>query len=285
MHTDTSGVVGFEYGTLDVTSAVVTSVGQTHPLGSCDAESTYLADGTIRLVLSNSKIGNAVAGDLLGGLLVRTFVTTGSLVTSSRTAIDTGATPNTYALVGNNFCAPKAVTCLEDDDPHIAYSNGWHTVTSANASAGHFRMGVGNSTAKLTFDVPAGKFGAVTYNYAKSQKGGLAELFLDGVSQGTISYVNSAAPTKDPQFGFNVRYGNLQPGTHALEIRARGTAYVDGLCLESSASNFQPTSAPGTTQQSSTTLAALTEQLVSITVPANAQAISLAAPIPRPGWL
>jgi hypothetical protein len=138
-------------------------------------------------------------------------------------------------------------------------------------------MGVGNSTAKLTFDVPAGKFGGVTYNYAKSQKGGLAELFLDGVSQGTISYVNSAAPTKDPQFGFNVRYGNLQPGTHTLEIRARGTAYVDGFCLESSASNFQPASAPGATQQSSTSLAALTEQLVSITVPANASGISFAA--------
>jgi hypothetical protein len=277
MHTDPSGVVGFEYGTLDLTDAVVTAVGQPHPLGTCDAESTFLPDGTIRLVLSNDKIGNAIAGDLLGGLLARTFLTTGSVLTTSRTAIDAASTPNAYVLAGNAFCAPKSVSCLEDDDTHIAYSNGWHLLTAANASAGHFRMASGKVTAKLAFDVPAGKFGAVTYNYAKANKGGSAEVFLDGVSQGAISYAGTLGSAHDPQFGFNVRYGNLPPGAHTLEIRANGTAFVDGFCLESSASNAQPAAGPGTTQTSSTSLAALAEQLVSITVPANAQAISIAA--------
>jgi hypothetical protein len=275
MHTDKNGVVGFAYGTIDVTGAVVTSVGQPHPLGACDAESTYLADGTIRLVISSSKIGSPAAGDLFGGLLARTFITTGSVVTTSRTAIDTASTPNAYAVVGNAFCAPKAVTCLEDDDPHIAYSRGWHTLASQNASAGHFRLGGGTPSAKLTFTVPVGKFGAITYNYAKSPRGGLAEIFLDGVSQGAISYAGSSGKLRDPQFGFNVRYPNLQPGSHTLEVRARGNAYVDGFCLESSASNSMAPTGPGTTSQTNTTLPGLTEQLVSITVPANATSISL----------
>src|SRR5207248_8069705 len=36
MHTDSSGVVGYEYGTIDLTEAVVTAVGQPHPLGTPD---------------------------------------------------------------------------------------------------------------------------------------------------------------------------------------------------------------------------------------------------------
>ncbi len=174
MNTDPSGVVAFQYGTIDLTSAVVTAVGQPHLLGVCDAESTYLPDGTIRLVLSTSKIGNAAAGDVIGGLLARTFVTTGSVVTSSRTAVDTAATTGTYLMVGNNFCAPPAVTTIEDDDSRIAYSNGWHLLQDGNASAGHFRFASGKPKASLAFTVPSNQFGSITYNYAKSTKGGLS---------------------------------------------------------------------------------------------------------------
>jgi len=282
MHTDNSGVVGYEYGTIDATDAVVTSVGQPHPLGALDAESTYLPDGTIRLVVSTSKIGNAVAGDILGGLLARTFVTTGSIVTTSRTAIDTASTPNTYLMVGNGFCAPPAVTTIEDNDSRIAYSNGWHLAQDGNASAGHFRFASGKPTARLDFNVPANQFGSITYDFAKSTKGGTAEVFLDGVSQGTINFNGPLGTMQNPQFSssFSQKYGPLQPGAHSLEIRGNGVTYVDSFGLESSSSNAQPASGPGTTTSNTSTLSAGQELVSQLTIPANAQSISVIASAP-----
>jgi len=282
MHTDNSGVVGYEYGTIDLTKAVVTAVGQPHPLGALDAESTYLPDGTIRLVVSTSKIGNAVAGDILGGLLARTFVTTGSVVTTSRTAIDSASTTNTYLMVGNGFCAPPAVTTIEDNDSRIAYSNGWHLAQDGNASAGRFRFASGKPTARLDFNVPANQFGSITYNFAKSTKGGTAEVFLDGVSQGTINFNGPLGTMQNPQFSssFSQKYGPLQPGAHSLEIRGNGVTYLDSFGLESSSSNAQPASGPGTTTSNTSTLSAGQELVSQLTIPANAQSISVIASAP-----
>jgi hypothetical protein len=280
MNTDPSGVVAYQYGTIDLTSAVVTAVGQPHLLGTCDAESTFLPDGTIRLVLSTSKIGNGAAGDIIGGLLARTFVTSGSVVTSSRSAIDTASTTSTYLMVGNAFCAPPSLTTIEDDDARIAYSNGWHLLSDGNASAGHFRMGSGKATASLTFSVPSNKFGSITFNYAKSTKGGTAEMFLDGVSQGTIDFSGPLGTLKNPQFTFSKTYGPLQPGSHTLQLRGNGTTYLDNFVLQSSSSNAQPTSGPGTTSTSTSNLSLGQELVSQITLPDNAQAISIVLEAP-----
>jgi hypothetical protein len=282
MHTDNSGVVGYEYGTIDLTKAVVTAVGQPHPLGALDAESTYSPDGTIRLVISTANIGNAVAGDILGGLLARTFVTTGTVLTTSRTAIDTASTTASYVMVGNSFCAPPVVTTIEDNDSRIAYSSGWHNAQDGNASAGHFRFASGKPKASLAFSVPANQFGSITYNFAKSTKGGTAEIFLDGVSQGTINFNGPLGTLQNPQFSasFTQKYGPLQPGAHTLEIRGNGVTYLDSFALESSSSNATPTSGPGATT-SSTSMAAPGQELISqITVPDNAESISVIASAP-----
>ncbi|HEY6214563.1 MAG TPA: hypothetical protein VIW45_19855, partial [Vicinamibacterales bacterium] len=277
MSTDANGAVAFAYGTLDVTGAVLTSVSQPHPLGAADADSNYAADGTIRIVLSSSKIGNAQAGDIIGGLVARTFNTAGSVIQSSRVAIDTAGTGTSYVLVGNNFCKPPIVTCFEDDDSHIAYSNGWHLVSDTNASGGHYRLGAGKPSASLTFTVPAGQYGAVVYNYATSPKGGSADVLIDGNPAGTISFVGANGTTRDPQFGASARYAGLQPGTHTLTINGSGTTYLDSICLESSSSNSSPSSGPGTTTSGSATLAPGTESVMQIVVPPNAQALSIVA--------
>jgi hypothetical protein len=223
-------------------------------VGAADSESRFAGDGTITISISNSTVGSPGAGDLLGGLVGRTYTLSGGVTTSGRVAIDvTDAPAAPYMLVGNSYCAPPAVTCLEDDNAHIAYSNGWHKVNDADASAGHFRLKVGAGSATLAFSVPAGQFGAVTYNYARSPKGGVANVILDGVLQGTISYQGSTGTTNAPRFGFNARYGGLAPGSHTLQIQVqKGAAYVDSFCLESSASNAQPTSAPGRRRRVST---------------------------------
>src|SRR5260370_5993088 len=244
MRSDSSGNGACADGTVGVTSLVVTAVGQFTTVGAADAQSHFTPDGTITIVVPNAALGSPRAGDILGGVVGRTYLLAGSAVTSGRVAIDvTDALAPPYVLVGNSYCVPPVVSCLEDDDPHIAYSNGWHKVNDPDASAGHFRVKVGSGTVTLSFDVAAGKFGAVTYNYAKSPKGGLANVSLNGVPQGTISYQGSSGTTNAPQFGFSTRYGCVRPGSHPLPIPAQtGPAYVDSFCLESSSSNAPPSS-------------------------------------------
>jgi hypothetical protein len=285
MHTDSNGAVGFEYGRVDITGAVVTSVGQPTALGAAEADSGYTPDGTIRIVLLKNKLTATTTdpgpqtGDLVGGLIARTYTAAGSLATSGRAAIDSTRIADVYALVGNSYCG-SATTCLDDDDARIAYANGWHLVDDADASGGHFRLGTGNPSASLTFTVPANQFGAVTYWYAKSTKGGSAELFVDGVSQGTISYNGTSGSLRAPQFGFSQRIAGLQPGTHTLEIRAKGAAYLDRICLESSGSNATPAAGPGATSSSSSTLGVAQDLVSQLTIPSNATAISVVAEAP-----
>jgi hypothetical protein len=285
MRTDQNGVASFEYGNLVVTGAVVTSVAQPNTLGAAEPESSYSADGTIRIVLRNSNLtattdAGPQPGDLIGGVIGRTYILAGTQVTSSRSQIDGTKVGDTYLLVGNAFCAPPAVTCYEDDDAHIAYSGGWHLVNDADASAGHFRLANGKATASLTFDVPANQYGAVTYSYATSPKGGSAEIFIDGVSQGTISFNGTAGTTKAPAFGASKRFAGLQPGSHTFEIRGDGLVYLDKICLESSSSNAQPDSGPGTTSSSTASAIPGVDLVSQLTVPANALSVAAMAEAP-----
>jgi hypothetical protein len=279
MNSDQNSNVSFEYGTVSVTGAVVTSVGQFNTIGPADPESTFTSSGTITIAISNSLVGSPAAGDLIGGLVGRTYILTADATTSGRAAIDaTDAPAAAYMLVGNAYCAPPPVTCLEDTDSHIAYSNGWHLVNDSDASAGHFRLKVGSGTATLAFNVPAGQFGAVTYNFARSPKGGSADVYLDGVLQGTVSYQGSQGTTQAPQFGFNTSYRGIPAGSHTLQIQAKtGAAYVDSFCLESSSSNSQPSSAPGQTTAGSSSLGPGQQVLQSLTLPAGAIALSVVA--------
>ena len=278
MHTDENGAVAFEYGTIDLIDALVTSVGTPHPLGPADAESAYNADGTIRIVLNTDLIGSPVPGDLMGGLTARTHVEAGSVVTTSRTATDVANTYKAYVFVGNAFCAPPVTTCYEDDDAHIAYSNGWHLQSNGAASAGHFRYAASKATASINFTVPANQFGAATFFYAKSPQGGTGDVYLDGVLQGTINFNGALGTTKAPQFGFNQRYWPIGGGNHTLLIKAtKGVIYLDKFCLESSASNTLSTTGPGTTNNANLTMTPGQQQTSQLLMPPNAQAVSIMA--------
>jgi hypothetical protein len=283
MRTSESGAVSFEYGEILVTGLVITSVGQPSKLGDADPESNYSADGTIRIVLSTDKIGNAVPGDLIGGLIARTYVVTGSQATTFRAATDAADDSQTYRLVGNGYCAPPVMTCYEDDDTSMDYSAGWQTGTSSNASAGHFRMagfGVGQDVMEMQIHVPEGQFGAITYHYATSRKGGTAEIFIDGVSQGMIDYLGFVGDTAmDAQFGPSKRFAGLQPGDHVFDVltTGNGVVYIDRICLESSTSNGHPMEGPSqSTSTSSNSLLPGVELTLPVTLNTKAKALSLA---------
>jgi hypothetical protein len=285
MRTSESGTLSFEYGEIAVTDAVITSVGQPSKLGDADPSSSYTADGTIRIVLPASAIGNLVPGDLIGGLIARTYAGAGSAVTTYRVALDAADDSQTYRVVGNTYCTPPAVSCIEDDDASIGYSIGWVSVNHANASAGHFVMAgvqppeqVGQDLMEMLVSVPSGQYGAITYHYATSRKGGTAEIFIDGVSQGTIDYLGFTGDTaSNPVFGASRRFGGLQPGTHTFEIRptGNGAVYLDRICLESSSSNGSPAEGMGSTTTGSGTLLPGGELVTAVTLNSNAKAVSV----------
>jgi hypothetical protein len=113
-----------------------------------------------------------------------------------------------YGFAGANWavCLPPIVTCMEDDDKSISYTDGWHTVNASSASGGHFRFHSGKSpdhSATLTISVDPGRTGKLTYYYGTSTKGGSAEIFIDGASRGTVNYNGSSGGIKDPVFGPN----------------------------------------------------------------------------------
>lgn len=150
---------------------------------------------------------------------------------------------------------PPTIDCMEDDDARIGYSGGWHSVNSASASAGHFRMHSGNSTAhfaRVNFSVGTNRTGTFSLYYGKSTKGGAAEVFVDGVSRGPVSFVGATGSNKSPDFGpagapYEFRIDGLATGQHTFELRNMSNAvFVDGFCLRTNSVNpSQPPPAGG----------------------------------------
>lgn len=110
MTKDNSGVVTFEYGTVDTAVVgLVLGVPETRPVGPPDA-GTFTPDGTglITIVVSKDKIGNVRTGDLMGNFAVRTYAmvlnqvrTTNAIDQASNgDANDFTANAATYQVVG-----------------------------------------------------------------------------------------------------------------------------------------------------------------------------------------
>jgi PKD repeat protein len=178
--------------------------------------------------------------------------------------------------------APVTETCVEDDDPLIAYTSGWHRVADADASADHFALHTGKDTAhkaSFAFTVQAGKTGAVTYHYATSSKGGAADVFLDGVSRGTVSSSGGAKSAREPDFGKSLRIEGIAAGQHTFELRnMRDAVYLDAVCLEQADSAGSPSpNGPGATTSETSSLGVGQQLGRTLTVPAGTKELSVAA--------
>ena len=189
--------------------------------------------------------------------------------------------PNAGSVGASWQVCPTVVTCIEEDDASLTYSAGWHSINAAGASAGHFRLHSGSATShslRMTVSVMSGRTGKITYSYATSPKGGTAEVFIDGVSRGTVNQTGTQGSTFAPVFGPSVAFGNLTSGSHTFELRnLTGVVYVDGFCLENATSSGTPSTALAPTSSSSATQAPGTATLSTLNVPANAQSLSVMA--------
>jgi hypothetical protein len=203
-----------------------------------------------------------------------------------------GSTANGNVTVTVN--APPPPQCLEDDDPRIVYDNGWHTIQDSNASAGHFHLDTGKDVQhalKFTFQLQS-DMGTLQYFFAKSTKGGTAQVLIDGkapMTNGTINYQASAGTAgsgsmHDPFFKdttgnrFSFTYNIVGKGFHTFElVNLTGPAYVDEFCITNATSSAKATAGPGTTSTSTKLLAVGGQALQNLLVPANALGFSLAA--------
>ncbi len=280
MNTDADGIASFEYGIAQSLSAVVADATPSERLGAAEPESGYAADGLITLVIAADAVGGPAAGDLIGGLSARSYPVAQNVTLRGDSASDAATLADAYALVGNARC-PTTAFCIEDGAARVSYSPGWHSVADAQASGGSFTVNPsksGQGSLAVAFDIPAGSTGAVVYHYAKSTKGGTADVFIDGAFQQQIRYDDGGGTLDKPLFGASARFADLGAGSHKLELRnVKGAAYVDRFCLESAASGGSSAAGPGPTTSLVQSLAALAASIQPISAPAGTQSISAVA--------
>lgn len=249
-----------------------------------------------------------------GAKIAHTYTAAG-IYTATLKVIDTRGDASTNpASVKITVNSRPTSECMDDDDSRIAYSDGWHLGNSVSASGGHFRWHTGksqNHSASVTFAVPANSTGSFVYRYAKSTKGGTAEVFIDGVSRGTINYKGSTGSDKSPEFGsggaaYQAQYDGLTAGQHTFALRNMAdSVFIDGFCLNittqpqpvqnqsatsggttttsststTSQSSFSgsPSSGPGQTSSNDSSVSAGQESNSSLSLPTNATAVSIVA--------
>jgi hypothetical protein len=119
MISNAQGVVTFEYGIIKTqVVGLLVGVPQTTTLGSADPTSNFAADGTITIIVPKSGVGNPSAGDLMGGILARTYAdstnnlrsTTTIDSNSNGTNNDGDANVAMYTVVGNGCSATTTTT-------------------------------------------------------------------------------------------------------------------------------------------------------------------------------
>lgn len=176
---------------------------------------------------------------------------------------------------------PALVVVVEESAPQVAYTSGWHAVNDADASGGAFRLHLGNSAnhrASFTFDVAAGGSATLEYKYATSTKGGTADVYIDNAFRETVNHFGTAGDAKNPTFGASRTYANLSPGAHKFELRnMRDSIYVDAFALKSAYATGSPSAAPGTTSSEQQTASPGQQLLSSVTIPAGATELAVAA--------
>jgi len=102
MRSDAAGAVTFKYGTFVVTNGAYGNPATL--VGDADAESSFNANGSIKIVISRSKIGSPPVGSALQGFLIRVRIN--DTITPDNMPSDL-APAGSYTVAGNDACRPN----------------------------------------------------------------------------------------------------------------------------------------------------------------------------------
>ncbi|HXG38138.1 MAG TPA: S8 family serine peptidase [Bacteroidota bacterium] len=224
-------------------------------VGAADAGSFDSEHNTVTIKLGLEKVNaiadpDVVVGSRLIGLRGISFAGGGVDITGPVIGRITGAdVERDFTRGGIDFIVgsqePRLV--LDCDDPSITRFGGWHQVEDERAAGGHYCRSVGakNGSASLSFTFTGS---GVDVHYATGPRGGTAEVFIDGVSQGRIDFYRAPSDPnrpdnsgkKDLTFGVVARY-SVSPGTHTFRLNVlndgpsssppRNMVYVDGFVV------------------------------------------------------
>ncbi|GAA0858889.1 hypothetical protein GCM10009114_30210 [Aliiglaciecola litoralis] len=126
---------------------------------------------------------------------------------------------------GNN--GEIEVTRIDDSDPAIEYHKKWHRKGSESASNDGFHRGKGkkNGDTRLKLAFTGSQISMI---YGTAEKGGDAEIYIDGVRQQDLSF-DGDAKQNHPDFNNQVTYGELSEGEHTFElVMIENFGYIDG---------------------------------------------------------
>jgi len=96
-----AGAVTFDYGRVEATTNMPTSLGAADPSSSVSAT----VSGTITIVIANARVGNPQVGQTLAGMDARSFGVQGATSFTKSGALDS-TIATSYTLAGNAACAP-----------------------------------------------------------------------------------------------------------------------------------------------------------------------------------
>ncbi|MDQ3287535.1 MAG: S8 family serine peptidase [Pseudomonadota bacterium] len=115
---------------------------------------------------------------------------------------------------------------VSDSDAMLSYSGNWQSVSSAESSDGsHAKANVTKKSSPRLELAFQGK--AFQLLYPRNSKGGLADVYVDGVFRGRISYYDPDGAAG--RFALN----NLSGGLHHVQLRGiQGTVYFDGALVD-----------------------------------------------------
>ena len=235
MKTDPLGQVSFRYGT---------GTGSTSGLGNLDAGSGFTPDGTITLVISNSKIapasgGSPSAGQFLTGFLTRVRVEsqTGSALTPDN-APNSAAPDGDYELSGNAFCANAAPTAVLSGSPNTGpapLTVGFNGSGSSDPDGGDtiasytFRFGDGSTpvtqsspTVSYTYANPGTYHATLTVTDSRGlQSTNAASVDIQVTASADLTVVKTGPAT-----------GHVgQAITYTIKVNNRGPSAANGVSL------------------------------------------------------
>jgi uncharacterized repeat protein (TIGR01451 family) len=203
MQTDLLGTVSFNYGLGDSSDPGI---------GNLDTGSGYAPDGTITLVVAQSKIAPALGGPLAPGKKLTGFLTRIRLETGTGGALtpdnapDSVAPTGEYVLSGNAFCSNRPPTAALSAAPTSGFAPlgvAFNGSASSDADAGdtvasyNFRFGDGSApvsqstpTASHTYTSPGTYHATLTVTDSRG---------LQSTNTATVDVTVSAQPSADMQ--------------------------------------------------------------------------------------